>query len=298
MKPDATAWWNTSFIEGLRLSPMAVAQAVIIVLVAVLVSRVLRRALELTASNRDIDPGVRYSLTRLLHLSILVVAALLMLGVLGVDFGTLAVVGGALGIGIGFGLQSIAANFVAGLVLLFERPIRVGDRISLGTLDSDAIAGINGYVEAIRLRATTVITPDNITLIVPNQDLVTRTVVNWSLGDLRIRIRFSVPVAYDSDLDKVRGIMLDVPRTHQGCLMTPEPEMRIIGTADSALEVQLLVWIADPRQRGRIESALRWETVRRFRDEGIVIPFPQREIRVLGSDGLVAGPRDANGTTT
>src|SRR6185295_2132651 len=143
-------------------------------------SLLLRRALELTAARRQIEPGVRYSLARLLHLTILTIALIATIGALGVDLRSMTVVAGALGLGIGFGLQSVAANFVAGLVLLFERPIRVGDRISVGTLNSGAVEAVNGYVQAIRLRATTVVTPDNIALIVPNLELVTRTVVNWS----------------------------------------------------------------------------------------------------------------------
>jgi small-conductance mechanosensitive channel len=293
-------WWDTSFLQGLELTPLAIFRAVLILVGAYIFSALLRRALALTAIRSEIDPGVRYSLGRLLNLFILFVAGIAALRTVGVDLGSLAVIAGALGIGIGFGLQGIAANFVAGLVLLFERPIRVGDRISLGTLDSDAVTTINGYVRAIRLRATTVLTPDNITLIVPNQDLVTRTVVNWSLNELKIRMRLAMSVAHDSDLDHVRRVMHDVAIAHPETLKDPAPEVRLIDAADSRLQFQLLVWIGDPRRRGRIESDLRWTLVERFRAEGIVIPFPMSEVRLVGAELGTAGPRpdDSRGDST
>jgi small-conductance mechanosensitive channel len=272
----------------LNLSPNALVRALLILLSAWVLSLLARRALELTAARRQIDAGVRYSLARLLHLTILTIALFATVGALGVDLRSMTVVAGALGLGIGFGLQGVAANFVAGLVLLFERPIRVGDRISLGTLNTGAVESINGYVQAIRLRATTVVTPDNIALIVPNLELVTRTVVNWSLGDARMRIRFTIGVAYDSDTDHVRRIMEDVALGHPRTLNEPLPEVRIVGTEQNALVFQLLVWIPDPRQRGRVESELRWALIRRFRQEGIVMPFPQREVRVLSGELVTA----------
>jgi small-conductance mechanosensitive channel len=281
---DTKAWWELPLIPGVAISPLAFGSAIAVLLGCWLLSVLLRRALSMSAARRQIDPGVRYSLGRLLHLAIMAFAIFTAIGLFGVDLRSFTVVAGALGLGIGFGLQGIAANFVAGLVLLFERPIRVGDRISLGTLDTGAVDAINGYVQAIHLRATSVLTPDNITLIVPNQELVTRTVVNWSLGDARMRIRFSIGVAYGSDTDRVKRLMADVALAHAGTLKEPAPEVRMIATSDSALTFQLLVWIPDPRQRGRVESDLRWELVRRFREEGIVIPFPQREIKVLDGE--------------
>jgi small-conductance mechanosensitive channel len=296
MTDSTSTWWRIPIFSGLAMSPIALIHALIILVSAWLLSLLLRRALDLSAARRQIDPGVRYSLARLLHLSILTIALFATIGALGVDLRSMTVVVGALGLGIGFGLQSVAANFVAGLVLLFERPIRVGDRISLGTLNTGAVDAINGYVQAIRLRATTVVTPDNIALIVPNLELVTRTVVNWSLGDARMRIRFNVGVAYDSDPDQVRQIMEEVALDHPRTLNEPTPEVRIVATEDSALVFQLLVWIPDPRQRGRVESELRWVLVKRFRAAGIVIPFPQREVRVLSGELVGSGSTSSAGS--
>ena len=213
MKPDSLLT-QASPLHRLDLNPITVVTAISILILAWLASRIFRRALLRAAERARIDVGVGYALSRLLHLAIILFGVMVALNLIGVGLGNLAVIAGALGIGIGFGLQSIAANFVSGLVLLFERPIRVGDRISLGTLDADAVTVVNGYVRAIKLRATTVVTPDNITLIVPNVEFVTKAVVNWSLGELRMRIRLGVGVAYDSDLDQVRSIMDEVARAH------------------------------------------------------------------------------------
>lgn len=287
--PDTTSWWTAPIITGTEMTPWTLTRAVAVLVGAWFVSLLLRRTLDMSAAQRQIDASVRYSLTRLVHLTILLVALSIAVATMGVDLQSLTVVAGALGLGIGFGLQSVAANFVAGLVLLFERPIRVGDRISLGTLDTGAVDAINGYVQSIRLRSTRVVTPDNITLIVPNLELVTRTVVNWSLGEMRIRIRLQVSVAQDSDPDRVRAAMEDVARAHPGVLNDPAAEVRMLASTDSGLVFQLLVWIPDPRQRGRVESDLRWALVRRFREDGIVMPFPQRDIRIV-QDGSGESP--------
>jgi small-conductance mechanosensitive channel len=148
---------------------------------------------------------------------------------------------------------------------------------------------VNGYVRAIRLRSTTIQTPDNILLIVPNADLVGRTIVNWSHGDPKMRIRLGIGVAYASDLDRVQDAMRAAALAHPGTLKEPVPEVRLVATSDSALEFQALVWIPDPRERGRIESDLRLDIVKRFRQAGITIPFPQREVRILGEASQRAG---------
>jgi potassium efflux system protein len=275
-------WWITPLWKD--VTPRSVLVALIVIAVGWVVSRYILRAVWQTGPGKTIEPSVRYSLTRLIQYAIMLVTLLVVLNVLGIGLGTLALVAGALGIGVGFGLQAIIANFISGLILLFERPIRVGDRVSLGTLDQDAVGQINGYVRAIRLRATLVETPDNISLIVPNSEFVTRTIVNWSLGEPRMRLRLRIGAAYNSDLDRVRQLLMDAARAHPVALQKPEAEARLVGTGDSMLEFELLVWIPEPRLRGRIESELRLDIVRRFRDAGIVIPLPQREIRMVGAE--------------
>lgn len=277
-------WWDTILFEGLAITPLRIALGILVVVIGWLAARWIGRLLGRRASTGNLDPGARYSLERLLHYAFVAISLVVGMTVLGVDLRSLAVVAGALGIGVGLGLQSITANFVSGLILLFERPIRPGDRVSLGTSEHEATGQVNGYVRAIRLRSTTIQTPDNILLIVPNADLVGRTIVNWSHGDPRMRIRLGMGVAYSSDLEAVRRVMSAAANAHPGTLKEPAPEVRLVSTTDSALEFQVLVWIPDPRERGRIESDLRLDIVERFRAERITIPFPQREVRLLGAD--------------
>ena len=291
-----TAWWNAPIFEGFGITPARIGLGILVFLIGWALSRWLGHIVPRRVSGGRLEPGARYSLERLLHYGLVAASLLVGLAVLGLDLRTVAVVGGALGIGVGLGLQSVTANFVSGLILLFERPIRPGDRISLGTAESDAIGQVNGYVQAIRLRSTTILTPDNILLIVPNADLVGRAIINWSHGDPRMRVRLGIGVAYASDPDRVRDAMTAAALDHPGTLKDPAPEVRLVATGDSALEFQLLVWIPDPRERGRIESALRLDIVRRFRAGGISIPFPQREVRVLGGDaGVAAGGAGGEG---
>ena len=286
---DPTPWWDTVLVEGFAITPLRIVLGLLVVPLGWIVSRGFGRLLGRRASTGRLDPGARYSLERLLHYAFITISLVVALTVVGVDLRSLAVVAGALGIGVGLGLQSVTANFVSGLILLFERPIQPGDRVSLGTSEQDATGQVNGYVRAIRLRSTTIQTPDNILLIVPNADLVGRTIVNWSHGDPRMRIRLGIGVAYASDLDKVRAAMLAVADAHPGTLKEPAPEVRLVATSDSALEFQVLVWIPDPRERGRIESDLRLDMVERFRAERIAIPFPQREVRLLGGAAAAEG---------
>ncbi len=281
---DSTPWWDTIIFKGFSITPLRIALGILVIIIGWVVSRWLGRLLGRRASTGRLDSGARYSLERLLHYAFITISLVIAMTVVGVDLRSMAVVAGALGIGVGLGLQSITANFVSGLILLFERPIRPGDRVSLGTSEHEATGAVNGYVRAIRLRSTTIQTPDNILLIVPNADLVGRTIVNWSHGDPKMRIRLSVAVAYASDLDKVREVMFAAANAHPATMKEPHPEVRLINTADSALEFQLLVWIPDPRERGRIESDLRLDIVKRFRSAGVSIPFPQREVRLLGGD--------------
>lgn len=277
-----TPWWNVPFFEGFAITPLRIALALVLIVLGGFTSMLVRRVLSRQVSGSRLDPGARYSIGRLLHYGIVATTVFVGLAVIGLDLRSVAVVVGALGIGVGLGLQSITANIVSGLVLLFERPIRPGDRVSLGTIEQEATGQVNGYVRAIRVRSTTIQTPDNIMLIVPNADLVGRTIVNWSQGEPMMRIRLGIGVAYASDLDQVRDTMLAAADAHPHTLKEPAPEVRLVGTGDSALDFQLLVWIPDPRERGRIESDLRLDIVRRFRATGITIPFPQRDVRVLG----------------
>ncbi len=279
---------------GVQLTAERLIGAVAVAFVGFGLSWILRRAIMAGAAGR-VDESVRYSLSRVVNYLLFLATFIVVLGVLGVNVMSIAVAAGGLGIGLGFGLQTIASNFVSGLILLFERPIRIGDRISLADPASDSLDTTNGFVRAINLRATVIETPDNFILIVPNSEFVNTTIINWSQGEPRIRLRLKIGVAYHSDLDQVTRILLDAARAHPGVLDEPAPDVWFVDTADSALEFVLLAWISDIRQRKKIESELRYAIVRGFRAEGVTIPFPQRDVYLKPVDGAPPPPASGGG---
>jgi len=225
-----------------------------------------------------LDPGLEFSLLRFLHYAVMTVGLLLALQTLHVDLTGVAVVAGLLGVGIGFGLQSIVSNFISGLILLIERPIAVGDRVAVGDVD--------GFVRAINMRATEIVTVDNISVIVPNSEFVSGRVVNWSHGDPKLRLRIPVGVSYGSDVEHASRILLDVARRQSDVLAEPPAEVRFVRFAESSLDLELLVWIAEPRHKERVGSALHYAIRAAFLGEGIEIPFPQRDLHLRSAVSL------------
>jgi small-conductance mechanosensitive channel len=244
-----------------------------IVAVFAWLSRRLQAALRRRLLPRlHLDPGLEFSLLRFVHYAVMMVGLLLALQTLHVDLTGVAVVAGLLGVGIGFGLQSIVSNFISGLILLIERPIAVGDRVAVGDVD--------GFVRAINMRATEIVTVDNISVIVPNSEFVSGRVVNWSHGDPKLRLRIPIAVSYGSDVEHASRVLLDVARRQSDVLAEPPAEVRFVRFAESSLDFELLVWIAEPRHKERVGSALHYAIRAAFLGEGIEIPFPQREITI------------------
>ncbi len=239
----------------------------------VLVKTVLRRVLRRTS----MDSGLQYTLTRITHYLVVSAGAIIAFQVVGIDLSGLLVIFGFLSVGIGFGLQSVASNFVSGLVLLFERPIAVGDRVVVGDIEGD--------VEEIRMRATVVRSTNNIAIIVPNSEFITSDVVNWSHLDPKVRLDIDVGVAYSSDLDLVlktlRQVAVDNPET----LKRPEPEVLLLSFGDSAWNMQVRVWIASPKRHWQVRSDIHCAIVRKFRETGIEIPFPQCDVHMVAPAG-------------
>uniref|UniRef100_I2Q0P8 Small-conductance mechanosensitive channel n=1 Tax=Desulfovibrio sp. U5L TaxID=596152 RepID=I2Q0P8_9BACT len=220
-----------------------------------------------------VDPGVRDVLdttSRYLFWGIYVLFALFLLGF---SFTSLAVVAGGLSVGIGFGLQNIVNNFVAGLILLFGRSIQAGDTIQI-----DATWG---QVRKVNIRNTVVQTFDNATLFVPNSDLIAGKLVNWTHRDPTVRREISVGVAYGSDTDRVREILLAAARSQPRVLPQPEPSVQFLNFGESSLDFKLFFWVDDVSVGLSTTSDIRFAINRRFREEGIEIPFPQREVRIV-----------------
>ena len=227
-----------------------------------------------------VEPGLQFTLIRVSHYLLMITGVIIAFQFIGIDLSGLAVIFGLLSVGIGFGLQNITSNFVAGLILLFERPIQIGDRVMIGDLEGD--------VTDINIRSTTIRTLNNVSIIVPNSDFISNKVVNWSHGDTRVRIEVKVGVAYASDIDLVLKTMKEIANEHPKVLKMPEPEVLFESFGDSAWNLSLRVWLPDPHQHHQIRSELNCAIVRKFRENNIEIPFPQQDVYIkeMPSSGM------------
>jgi small-conductance mechanosensitive channel len=236
--------------------------------------------------SRKMEQGVRISMARLVHYAVILVGFLLTLSVLGFDFTNIAIIGGALGVGIGFGMQTIVNNFVCGLIMLFERPVKVGDSVEFG----DQL----GKVKQVGLRATVVATYDNAEIVVPNADLITSQVTNWTLAERRRRLKLPVGVAYGSDVALVIQTLMECAEDNVMVLSNPKPAVIFFGFGDSSLDFELRVWIADFDSRRVVQSEINQDIDQRFRELGIEIPFPQRDLHLRSVDPSAPGVVAAN----
>ena len=252
----------------------------IIVLVVILVAtwaiarRVRRIFQERAVPDEQPEAPVQYAVGAMLHYLILIVGWYIGFRTLGFDLNAILVVLGALGIGIGFGLQSIVNNFVSGLILLAERPIKVG----IG--DVIEVNGQLGTVEHLGARSTTLRKFDHTQAVVPNADLLSSVVINWSLDDRRIRLDFSVHVSYSADTKLVEETLFDIVRGHTAVLEEPEPRVYFRAFDDSALDFWVIAWVADLSERFQTVSDLHHTVCATFRQKGIDIPFPRRDVRL------------------
>jgi len=255
--------------------------AMLVMLLTFQVSWLARSLIDTAISrSRRIDRGVRDAVRKMIHYTLLAVGVLLALTTAGVDARVFAVVGGAFGIGIGFGLQNIVNNFVSGIILLFERPIKAGDTI---VIDSEW-----GTVKSIGLRSTVVETLDNSEIIVPNSQLISEKVVNWTLSTPVARIVLPVGVAYGSDIGKVLEILDNIGKAHPLALEKPPVSAIFIGFGASSLDFELRVFLADIRERLRVRSEILHAVARELDAAHIEIPFPQRDLHLRSIDAKVA----------
>jgi len=251
----------------------------IILGVAFLLSRTIRYAMRRVSRGEQAGTQASlYTVSRLAHYTIVIVAMLIALSSIGLDFSSLAIVAGALGVGIGFGLQSIVSNFVSGLIILFEHSLRVGDYIELDT-------GLTGTVKAINVRSTLIRTNDNIDIVVPNSEFVTTRLTNWTLGEHFLRVRIPFGVAYGSDKDLVKKAALEAAANVTYTLKHMrgrDPDVWLVEFGDSSLNFLLLVWVnrQGAERPTRTRAAYLWELETKFREYGIEIPFPQRDLNL------------------
>lgn len=269
-------------IGGTDVTVISILLFLVALAVFFVAARLLGRTLaRWTLGRTSVDESVTYALSRVVQYIVVAIGVMVSFQFLGIDLSSLAILLGALGVGIGLGLQSITANFVSGLVLLFERPVRVGDRVRIGDLVGD--------VEAINMRATTIRSVLNVAVVVPNSDFTNQTIINLSLDDPRLVIRLEVGVSYDSDLDLVLSSLQEVAEAHPLVLEDPPPVVRLLGFGDSAWNLAVFAWIGDVRQFFAVRSELYAGIIRSFRRHGIEIPYPQRDLHLRSAVELPVG---------
>jgi small-conductance mechanosensitive channel len=221
----------------------------------------------------SITEGTRLSIGTIVKYVLILAGVFSILQTNGIDLSAFGVLAGAIGVGIGFGLQNITNNFISGLIILFEQPIKVGDRIEVGD--------VNGDVIKISARSTMVVTNDNITIVVPNSQFIDNQVINWSHSDRMVRFNFAVGVAYREDPEKVRRILLEVAKDNKGVLETPESDVLFEEYGDNSINFNLRVWTSEYVNRPKVlKSQLYYEIFKRFKEQGVEIPFPQRDLHL------------------
>lgn len=235
-------------------------------------------------SKSKVELGVRLAVGTIIRYGVLAFGLVIVIQTVGINLSAITILLGALGVGIGFGLQNVTNNLVSGIIILFERPIKVGDRIQVGEVFGD--------VMNISMRSTTVVTNDNISVIVPNSDFISSTVINWSHTDRNVRFSIPVGVAYKEDPEKVKQILLEVADKEEGVLKKPPPSVLLNEFGDSSLNFDLLIWtssyITTP---GILKSLLYFEIFKKFRENNIEIPFPQRDLHFDNSGLQISRPK-------
>ncbi|RED96998.1 mechanosensitive ion channel family protein [Marinoscillum furvescens] len=271
----------TTSLFKLGVNDISLATIIYMLISFIILTFIARRAkkilVEKILTRANLDKGVRASIGTITKFLILLVGSIVIIQSAGIDLTALTLVAGALGVGIGFGLQNITDNFISGVIILFEKPIKIGDRIDVGDVQGDVIS--------ISFRATTILTNDNISIIVPNSEFISSKVINWSHNDRNIRFRIPVGVSYNEDPDKIKKILLQVADANPHVLKSPPPSVLFDAYGDSSLNFYLAVWTSTHTDKPRIlKSELYFETFRKFKEENIEIPFPQRDIHIRTGD--------------
>ena len=293
--PESILTWARGALQEITIGNVTISLSdifvAIFVFVAVMtVTRATQRLLnERIFPQTDLDTGIRHSLSAGLGYAGMALATLLAVSAVGLGLSNIALIAGALSVGIGFGLQNIVNNFVSGLILLAERPVKVGDWV--------VVAGFEGTVKRINVRATEIETFQRASVIVPNSEMISGAVTNWTHKDRYGRVELPVGVAYGSDVEKVMEILKDCLRANEEILPWPEPYVLFRRFGDSSLDFEARGYIGNVERRIRIASDLCVAIERALREAGIEIPFPQRDLHIRSAEGLsetLARQADAN----
>lgn len=270
---------------GVDVTVGGLVAAVVTVALALLLSVVVRRAFRRFGDrHQNANQAALYTVSRLAHYVLLIVGGLLALDFAGIPLGKFTVFAGALGVGLGFGLQAIFSNFVSGLILLFDRSLKVGDFVEL---DND----MRGTVHAINIRATRITTNDNIGVLVPNSEFVNGRVVNWTHRTVNRRIRVPFRVAYGVDKELVKAAALEAAARVPFTLATEgeqRPQVWLVNYGENGVEFLLVVWLTEAaaRRNVAIQAAYLWELDTSLKEHGIEVPFPQLDLRLRSAFGL------------
>jgi len=278
--------WLPAVLDGLdgmamqmgekRISVLAVGKLVLAVAVLWMLALWVARLIENRISQAEyVNASMQVALVKLSKSLLLVLAFLLALDAVGIDLTALTVFGGALGVGLGFGLQRIASNFISGFIVLFDRSIRPGDVITIGEKF--------GWVQELRARYVVVRDRDGVDRLIPNETLITNEVINWSFSDRNVRLKIPVSISYDNDPEQALGLLREAAMANPRVLADPEPATRLMAFGDNGIELELRVWIQDPESGlANVRSDINLAIWRAFKGAGIVIPYPQRDLHIRG----------------
>lgn len=273
-------WWSLLYL------------AVLTGLLLIFTGKMQRFIVKQAETRTNFDVGTAHGISTVLRYVMIGVGFLVILQSAGVDLSSLTIIAGAIGLGLTVGLQSLTSNLVSGVTLFTERPVKIGDRVE--------VDGTVGDITNITFRATTVLTDENIEIIVPNSQFITKKVTNWSHSSPNIRLTLPMMVSYKTDPRRVKALVEEVARRHEGVLAEPVPELIFSGFAESALRFELWVWTCDYTRRPLVlKSNLYYEIFERLKSEGIEIPFPQRDIHIRTGalpNGDWAGQSTTNAT--
>lgn len=270
-----------------RVSLLSTINLLLIVAVAftlaVWLSEVINRQLRRTTG---ISPSMQVGISKFTRFLLITLAFLLALNAVGIDLSSLAIFGGALGVGLGFGLQRIASNFISGFILVFDRSIKPGDVITIGTNF--------GWVQELKARYVVVRNREGVDTLIPNENLITSEVINWSYMDRNVRVILSVQISYDDDPEQAMALMLGCAFASPRVLKDPEPLVRMIEFGDNGIELQLRVWIGDPENGfANVKSDINLAIWRAFKQAGVTIPYPQRDLHIRHMPSQPVAPASA-----
>lgn len=278
--------WNTELFklgESIVTLSSLVMLAVSLIVLFTFATFVKRLLVSRVFTRYSLDVGTAEAVGTIIRYVVIILGLVVIMQTSGINLSALGILFGALGIGIGFGLQNISNNFISGIIILFERPIKVGDRVD--------VDGTEGNIVSISARATTVITNDSIAIIVPNSKFINEKVVNWSLNDRKVRFNFPVGVSYKEDPAKIKRILLEVANACEGVETSPAPDVLFSSYGESSLDFSLRVWSSQYSYTPLVlKSILYYAIFEKFKEHGVEIPYPQRDLHI--KSGLHQGPTE------